>query len=246
MVAAALGQAPPAARPGRCRSGLTAGRRSAPFPPSLAYWPASLQESDDRPAGRSWPKLASLMDESEHDVLACLTFPASTGPSMARRPWIRFLQEPGPGGPAGPHRTNLLEWLNKEVKRRADLVGIFPGEPAVIRLIGAVLLEQNDEWQTSHRQMQLEAMAEPMAPTPDAEPAQIPPQGRLNDDHPRSTPTYTSLMDTTTAVQERGDAPIAVRRPLVDKLADQRHESVVLSCPPNSLSGELLGGLPKA
>ena len=56
--------------------------------------------------------------------------------------------------------TNPLERLNKEVKRRADVVGIFPNEASITRLIGAVLLEQNDEWQLQHRYMQLEAMAE--------------------------------------------------------------------------------------
>ena len=70
------------------------------------------------------------------------------------------------------HSTNPLERLNKEVKRRADVVGILPNEQAIVRLIGAVLLEANDEWQLQHRYMHTEAMAE-LTPTP-IEPA--PPQ----------------------------------------------------------------------
>ena len=58
------------------------------------------------------------------------------------------------------HSTNPLERLNKEVKRRADVVGIFPNEASIVRLIGAVLLEANDEWQLQHRYMQTEAMSE--------------------------------------------------------------------------------------
>ena len=70
--------------------------------------------------------------------------------------------------------TNPLERLNKEVKRRADVVGIFPNEAAIVRLIGAVLLEQNDEWQLQHRYMQVEAMADLAASATDAEAKQIP------------------------------------------------------------------------
>ena len=53
-----------------------------------------------------------------------------------------------------------MERLNEEVKRRADVVGIFPTEESIIRLIGAVLLEANDDWQLQHRYMQIEGMAE--------------------------------------------------------------------------------------
>ena len=71
------------------------------------------------------------------------------------------------------HSTNPLERLNKEVKRRADVVGIFPNEGAIIRLIGAVLLEANDEWQLQHRYMQTEAMTEIPPPVIDAVPTHI-------------------------------------------------------------------------
>jgi len=87
-----------------------------------------------------WPKLGTLMDESETDVLAYMSFPASHRTKL--------------------HSVNPLERLNKEVKRRADVVGIFPNEASIIRLIGAVLLEQNDEWQLQARYMQGEAMTE--------------------------------------------------------------------------------------
>ncbi len=87
-----------------------------------------------------WPKLAALMDESETDVLAYMAFPAQHRTKL--------------------HSTNPIERLNKEVKRRADVVGIFPNEASITRLIGAVLFEQNDEWQTQHRYMQIEAFSQ--------------------------------------------------------------------------------------
>jgi transposase-like protein len=103
---------------------------------------------------QKWPKLAAFIDDSEVDVLSYLDFPEQHRSKL--------------------HSTNPLERLNKEVKRRADVVGIFPNEAAIIRLIGAVLLEQNDEWQLQHRYMQVEAMAELAAPPADTEPRQIP------------------------------------------------------------------------
>jgi putative transposase len=78
------------------------------------------------------------MDTAETEVLAFMSFP------KAHRTQI--------------HSTNPLERLNAEIKRRTNVVGIFPNEAAVIRLVGALLLEQNDEWQLQRRYMQLEGL----------------------------------------------------------------------------------------
>ena len=100
-----------------------------------------------------WPKLGAFIDDSEADVLAHMDFPTQHRTKV--------------------HSTNPLERLNKEVKRRADVVGIFPNEGAIIRLIGAVMLEANDEWQLQHRYMQTEPMAELTPTMIDAVPTQI-------------------------------------------------------------------------
>lgn len=85
-----------------------------------------------------FPKLAALMDKAESDVLAFMSFPKSHRVQI--------------------HSTNPLERLNAEIKRRTNVVGIFPNEPAITRLVGALLLEQNDEWQLQRRYLPLEGL----------------------------------------------------------------------------------------
>ena len=87
------------------------------------------------------PKLAALMDDAETDVLAYMSFPREHRTKL--------------------HSTNPLERLNGEIKRRSEVVGIFPNEDAITRLIGAILLEQNDEWAVQRaRYMTLESVSQ--------------------------------------------------------------------------------------
>jgi putative transposase len=86
------------------------------------------------------PKLATIMDDAEPDVLAYMTFPKEHRAKL--------------------HSTNPIERLNGEIKRRTEVVGIFPNDDAIVRLVGAILIEQNDEWAVQRaRYMSLETIA---------------------------------------------------------------------------------------
>jgi putative transposase len=98
------------------------------------------------------PKVCELLEAAEEDLIAFYAFPAEH--------WTKL------------RSTNPLERVNKEIGRRTDVVGIFPNDQAVIRLAGALLCEQNDEWLVQRRYLSVESMTMTLAePGHDTEPA---------------------------------------------------------------------------
>jgi putative transposase len=93
-----------------------------------------------------WPKAAEVLLDAENDILAYMMFP--------QEHWRRI------------YSNNVLERLNKEVKRRTNVVGVFPNEPSVIRLVGFILQEQSDEWQIANRYFSSESMRKLYEPQP--------------------------------------------------------------------------------
>ena len=133
----------------------TAGRREVlglSVGPSEAepFWTDFLRGLARR--GLRFEKLATLMDDVEADVLAFMSFPRDHHTKI--------------------HSTNPLERVNKEIKRRTNVVGIFPNEAAIVRLVGAILIEQNDEWAVARRYMTLETIA-PLGDAADVTPPAI-------------------------------------------------------------------------
>jgi len=93
-----------------------------------------------------WPKAAQMLSDAEDEILAYMAFPQAH--------WTRI------------YSTNPLERLNKEVKRRTNVVGVFPDEASVIRLVGAILIEQSDEWETDRHYFSQESMRRLLEPAP--------------------------------------------------------------------------------
>ena len=104
-----------------------------------------------------WPKAADVLANGEEEVLTYMTFPVEH--------WTRI------------YSTNPLERLNREVKRRTNVVSIFPDTDSVLRLVGSILIEAHDEWQAGRRYFSLDSMRR--LQEPDEDPLALPTPLRL-------------------------------------------------------------------
>jgi len=95
-----------------------------------------------------WPKAADLLDAAADDILAFMNFPEEH--------WKRLAS------------NNLLERLNREIRRRTDVVQVFPDEDALIRLVGALLIEVDTEWAVGHRYFSATSMQKVLKKPPEA------------------------------------------------------------------------------
>nr|WP_235945272.1 transposase [Thermaurantiacus tibetensis] len=98
----------------------------------------------------TFSRLADMMGASREDVLACLAFPREHRAQIAS--------------------TNRLEGVNKQIKRRANVIGTSPNSAAIMRLVCTPMLEQNDEWSVSRRHMTLATIGSASPPSPSCQP----------------------------------------------------------------------------
>ncbi len=118
---------------------------------------------------QQFPSVAELLRDATHEITAFADFPEAHW----RKVWS----------------TNPLERLNKEVKRRTDVVGIFPDDASLLRLAACVLIETHDEWQVSDRRYLSEASMAQLTP---------PPPTALEPRREHDTNDTTEVIDTTT------------------------------------------------
>ncbi len=123
--------------PKRAQSAVATVVRTIYQQPSPAQTRSQHQRVAAQLAG-PFPEVAQLLEEAKEDILAFTAFPRSH--------WKQIWS------------NNPQERLNKEIRRRTDVVGIFPNRAAILRLIGAVLAEQHDEWIVSRRYLNMNAV----------------------------------------------------------------------------------------
>ncbi len=127
--------------PAPARAAAVSSPPSSPPPSPRRHRKPQAPNGAPSPTRSGRRKLAVIMDDAEEDVLAYMTFPKEHRAKL--------------------HSTNPIERLNGEIKRRTEVVGIFPNDDVIVRLVGAILLEQNDEWAVQRaRYMTLETISQ--------------------------------------------------------------------------------------